>query len=180
MLPLDARVADIIAIAGAGVALLALIVAVVAVAKLRGVRRSLDVLTIDGDQLPVIDVLGAQRGELADMRADVERLRGQVTSVRTDVRDALRHVAVVRYDAFADMGGRLSFSVALLDDGGDGVVLSSLIGHRTEARFYAKGVKGGASEQALSPEEQQAIDYAIGGAASRGGRGRVPAERQPH
>ena len=57
------------------------------------------------------------------------------------------------------MGGRLSFSVALLDDAGDGLVLTSING-RTETRTYAKGVKGGTSEQSLSPEEEQAIGFA--------------------
>lgn len=69
---------------------------------------------------------------------------------------ALRHVAVVRYDAFGDMGGRLSFSAALLDDQGDGLVLSSING-RTETRTYAKALVGGHSEHTLSPEEQEAI-----------------------
>jgi hypothetical protein len=69
---------------------------------------------------------------------------------------AQRHVAVVRYDAFGDMGGRLSFSAALLDDQGDGLVLSSING-RSETRTYAKALVGGQSEHTLSPEEQDAI-----------------------
>jgi hypothetical protein len=84
--------------------------------------------------------------------------------VRTALSDALRHVAVVRYDAFGDMGGRLSFTAALLDDAGDGLILTAIHG-RSEARTYAKGVIGGSSEQSLSPEEQQAIDAALRGPA---------------
>jgi hypothetical protein len=68
---------------------------------------------------------------------------------------------VVRYDAFGDMGGRLSFTAALLDDSGDGLVITSING-RTESRAYAKGVKEGASDQSLSPEEIQAIQLALG------------------
>ena len=74
---------------------------------------------------------------------------------------ALRHVAVVRYDAFADMGGRLSFSAALYDDDGNGIVLSSING-RSETRTYAKALTGLRSEHSLSPEEQQAIAEAGG------------------
>ena len=96
------------------------------------------------------------------MRGDLEALRADLAATRGDVTDALRHVAVVRYDAFGDMGGRLSFTVALLDDAADGVVLSSIHG-RSESRSYAKGVKAGASEQSLSPEEQQAIELAMRG-----------------
>src|SRR5512141_3338442 len=72
----------------------------------------------------------------AHVPADVEGLRGEVQALRVEAADALRHLAVVRYDAFGDMGGHLSWSVALLDDGGHGVVLTSIHG-RSEARTYA-------------------------------------------
>ena len=72
---------------------------------------------------------------------------------------ALRHVAVVRYDAFGDMGGRLSFSAALLDDHGDGLVISSING-RSETRTYAKPLLGHTSEHTLSPEELDAVEQA--------------------
>jgi hypothetical protein len=66
---------------------------------------------------------------------------------------AFRDLAVVRYDALSEMSGQLSFSVALLNALGDGVVLSSING-RTETRTYAKIVRSGAGTQALSPEEE--------------------------
>jgi len=72
---------------------------------------------------------------------------------------ALRHIGMVRYDAFGDMGGRMSFSAALYDDGGNGLVLSSING-RSETRTYAKELRGLRSEHALSPEEKQAIEEA--------------------
>ena len=78
------------------------------------------------------------------------------------------------YDAFADMGGRLSFSAALLDDAGDGLVLTSING-RTETRTYAKGVKSGVSEHTLSPEEEQAIAFALRSGRSARARPRAGA-----
>jgi alpha-1,2-mannosyltransferase len=69
---------------------------------------------------------------------------------------ALRDLAVVRYDALSEMSGRLSFSVALLNALGDGVVLSSING-RSETRTYAKVVLSGRGAQPLSPEEEQAV-----------------------
>jgi hypothetical protein len=69
---------------------------------------------------------------------------------------------VVRYDAFGDMGGRLSWSLALADDRGDGVVLTSISG-RSDARTYAKNLAGWASDQPLSPEEEDAVTRAKGG-----------------
>jgi hypothetical protein len=100
-----------------------------------------------------------QQAETPGLRKDVGHLREDLAAARADLSDALRHVAVVRYDAFGDMGGRLSFSAALLDDAGDGIVLTSING-RTETRSYAKGVKAGESDHSLSPEELQAISYA--------------------
>lgn len=81
-----------------------------------------------------------------------------------DEAGALRNVALVRYDAFADMSGRLSFSLALLDAAADGIVISAIAG-RSETRVYAKGVaarrpvEGSAHE--LSPEEKQAVAAAM-------------------
>ncbi|WP_392543872.1 DUF4446 family protein [Oryzobacter telluris] len=88
-----------------------------------------------------------------------------LAALRADLGQALRHVAVVRYDAFGDMGGRLSFSAAVVDDRGDGLVFSS-IHARTESRTYAKGVVGGRSDATLTPEEQQALAAARTGEES--------------
>ena len=101
-----------------------------------------------------------RRGSVAEaLPEDVHGLRQEVAALRSETRDALRHLAVVRYDAFGDMGGHLSWSVALLDDGGHGVVLTSIHG-RSEARTYAKSISGWACEQQLSPEEEEAINHA--------------------
>ncbi|EKA60518.1 MULTISPECIES: DUF4446 family protein [Janibacter] len=81
---------------------------------------------------------------------------GDLAALRHDIGQALRHVAVVRYDAFGDMGGRLSFSAAIIDDAGDGLVVSSIHG-RGESRTYAKGVVGGDADSTLTPEERQAL-----------------------
>jgi hypothetical protein len=99
------------------------------------------------------------RKSTAWLPTDVEGLRSEVQALRVEVSDALRHLAVVRYDAFGDMGGHLSWSLALLDDGGSGVVLTSIHG-RSEARTYAKNVADWSCDQALSPEEEEAIKFA--------------------
>jgi Protein of unknown function (DUF4446) len=91
--------------------------------------------------------------------ADVDGLRSEVQALRMETSDALRHLSVVRYDAFGDMGGHLSWSMALLDDGGNGVVLTSIHG-RSEARTYAKNIASWSCDQALSPEEEEAVKYA--------------------
>lgn len=133
----------VLAVAALVVAVAALVVAVLALrrAKAAQSRRT-----------------GA-RGRVPDLPTDLEGLRGEVQALRTEASQALRHLAVVRYDAFGDMGGHLSWSMALLDDAGDGVVLTSIHG-RSEARTYAKNVIGWTCEHQLSPEESEAVRYA--------------------
>ncbi len=98
------------------------------------------------------------------MRDEVRRLETGLAATRRDLAMALRHVSVVRHDAFGDMGGRFSFSAALLDYAGDGMVITS-IHARSETRTYLKGLSAGDSDITLSPEGQQAVRLA-GGAAS--------------
>ena len=90
---------------------------------------------------------------------DVRGLRAEVEALRHEVAGAVRRLAVVRYDAFGDMGGRLSWSMAMLDDGGNGVVVTSIHG-RSDARTYAKSVVAWSGDQQLSPEEADAIQQA--------------------
>jgi hypothetical protein len=147
---------------GAGVlALLALLVGISAHLRVGRLRRGFAAIDGDGKET-VLDAVRTSVNETKALRAELERARSDLEKTRNDLGDALRHVAVVRYDAFGDMGGRLSFTAALLDDSGDGLVVTSIHG-RSEARTYAKGVKDGASEQSLSPEEQQAIELAMRG-----------------
>lgn len=89
--------------------------------------------------------------------AQLHTLGQQLDATQAAVRLSLQHLAIVRYDAFGDMGGRMSWSVALLDDNGDGVVLTS-INSRNDARSYAKEIKAFESEAKLSPEEEEALE----------------------
>jgi hypothetical protein len=161
VLPLDRPLLDEISLAAAGGGLLALVSALVANFRVGRLRRSLAVL--DGPEGPesVLDALQRGTAETHALRSELAKAKADLDLARSELADALRHVAVVRYDAFGDMGGRLSFTAALLDDSGDGLVITSING-RTESRAYAKGVKEGRSDQSLSPEETQAIALALG------------------
>ena len=100
-----------------------------------------------------------RRTDESRLPTDVRGLRAEVEALRQEGSEALRHLSVVRYDAFGDMGGHLSWSAALLDDGGNGIVLTSIHG-RSESRTYAKNVAQWSSDQTLSPEEDEAIGAA--------------------
>lgn len=110
-------------------------------------------------------VIGISVGVAAHRRASRvvrecnELIQGAVGSRGTVDPHALRDVAIVRYDALQEMSGQLSFSLALLNAVGDGVVLSSING-RAETRTYAKPVRAGKGVQQLSPEEAQAVHSA--------------------
>ena len=126
------------------VAVLALVAAMAAlVLAVIGLRRTASTKRPSADALP----------------EDVHGLRQEVAALKAEAVDSLRHLSVVRYDAFGDVGGHLSWSIALLDDAGHGVVLTSIHG-RSEARTYAKSITGWACEQQLSPEEDEAIAHA--------------------
>jgi hypothetical protein len=167
VLPLDRPLLDQVTLGAAAVAVIALVIAFAAHARVSRLRRGFAALDGDGDgKDTVIDAVRRSVDDTRALRAEVAAAREEIAATRRDLTDSLRHVAVVRYDAFGDMGGRLSFTAALLDDAGDGLVLTSIHG-RSEARTYAKGVKSGISEQSLSPEEQQAIELAMRGPAGR-------------
>jgi Protein of unknown function (DUF4446) len=122
---------------------LSLVVAVVALGVALAARRRHPSYAGDPDALP----------------EDVVGLRQEVAALRSEAAGSFRHLGIVRYDAFSDVGGRLSWSVALLDDSGSGVVMTAIHG-RSEARSYAKALSGWACDQPLSPEEGRAVTSA--------------------
>jgi hypothetical protein len=156
----------IVALAAGAVALIALLVGVVLafrLSRLRSEQRA---------------VLGDRREDLvahaASLRTSFEALHQYVEDVASALDQrmaaaeqrldgAIAYTSLVRYDAYGEMSGHQSTSIALLDARRDGVVLSSII-HREQARLYAKRVEGGVGELQLSPEEQEAVDLALEGA----------------
>lgn len=181
--------ATYIAVFALVLAYIALVAAYLALRTLAKVRRAtamlrsgrvesavpLDAIT---DQLERHDeTTTALVDKLADLQEYVdqqlaETLRSVADAVApsTDEVGAMRNVALVRYDAFDNMSGRLSFSLALLDASADGVVISAIAAH-SDTRVYAKGVAAGKGDHELSPEEQQAVRSAMkdkrGGLLSR-------------
>ena len=161
-MPLDPVVADWLALGAAAISLVALVVAALA---LRRASR-VPVMPRSTAAPPRLRAsTPARAGAVAGAPARTTEsdgltgLREEVAALRLEVSDALRHLAVVRYDAFGDMGGHLSWSLALLDDAGNGMVLTSIHG-RSDSRTYAKNVRHWTCEQQLSPEEAEAIDFA--------------------
>lgn len=148
------------ALIAGGIALAALLLGVVLAVRLRRLRR--DQLAVIGDG-PATDLVAHARElqrSFDALTARVEDLGGDTSATARRLEGAITHSAVIRYDAYDEMSGRQSSSVALLDDHRNGVILSSIL-QREQARLYAKGVSGGESELGLSPEEQQALEAAL-------------------
>ena len=106
----------------------------------------------------------AQATEVADrltaeLGREVERLGTRTNRLETAAPRAFQRVGLVRFNPFEDTGGNQSFALALLDADGNGWVLSSLHA-RTGTRVYAKSIRGGRSDGALSEEETAAIKQA--------------------
>ncbi len=152
---------DFVSIIAALVAVVSLGLALLNHRRYVKMSRRYAVLWGDGSA-EVTQVLSAQARALSVERERISALEESVAIVRGGIEQGLQHVAVVRYDAFGDMGGRMSFSAAIIDDRGDGMVLSS-IHARSESRTYAKGIVGGKSDVTLSPEERHALDAARSG-----------------
>ncbi len=165
--------AGIVAIAAAAVAAVSLLTSILLAVRLRRVRADQRLLLSAGEEDIVAHVatLARQFTALHDYVADVaERLDRRVAETEHRLDRTVAYRALVRYDAYGEMSGRQSTSIALLDAKRSGLVLSS-IHHRDQARLYAKQLYEGQSELELSPEEDEAVRLALQG------DGQPPADR---
>ena len=159
----------VVALAAGAAALLALLLCLMLWLKLRRVRGAqTKVLGTSGERDLVTHAENLEIG-FAQLQGLVEetfrRVEERLESDELRIRRSISRTAVIRYDAYGEMSGRQSSSMALLDDTGTGVVLSSIL-HRDQARMYVKGVREGRSDLELSPEEDEAIRAALGQAVA--------------
>jgi hypothetical protein len=154
------------ALAGAAGALIALVACALLALRLRRVRAGQRAVLGDHGDADLVEHAVELQTAFAALRDWVEAvattLDGRLDAAELRLSGAVTHRALVRYDAYNEMSGRQSLSIALLDDTRSGIVLSS-IHHRDQARIYAKQVHAGRSELELSPEEEDALRLALGG-----------------
>ena len=158
----------IVALAAGGVAVVALVFAIVLAFRVRSLRKAQRAVLGEEsrDLVRHSAELDAAFGDLRDyVEEALSRLeqRSQATDKRID--ESLAYRALVRYDAYGEMSGQQSSSFAMLDEHRSGIVFSSIL-HRDQARVYVKQVVEGQSAIELSPEEQQAIEAALAGGAT--------------
>jgi len=154
----------IVALGAAAIALLALLLSLVLTVRVRRLRRAQRLVLGDGEERDVVAHAAGMQDAFEALRQYVEdagrRLDARLLSVEAALREGLAHRALVRYDAYNELSGRQSVSIALLDDERSGIVLSC-IHHRDQARVYAKQVLDGQPELELSPEEAEAVRLAL-------------------
>jgi hypothetical protein len=159
--------AGIVAIAAGAVAVVAFLLCLTLLMALRRVRADQKVILGDGQQDLIAHAaeLRQQFEALYQYVQDIAvRLTSRMESAEQRLGNAVAYSALVRYDAYGEMSGRQSTSIALLDARRTGLVLSS-IHHRDQARLYAKQIREGQPELELSPEETEAIRLALEGGA---------------
>jgi hypothetical protein len=161
--------AGIVAIAAGAVAVVALLVCLLQAVSLRRLRAAQRMILGGRSEDLVAHAAGLQEAfqSLADYVQDAAgRLEQRVVQAEQRLDGAIAYRSLVRYDAYGEMSGQQSTSIALLDASRSGIILSS-IHHRDQARMYAKQVHRGQPELQLSPEEDEAIRRALEGGAPR-------------
>jgi Protein of unknown function (DUF4446) len=158
----------IVALGAAGAGLLALVWAVVLSIKVRRLRASQRAVLGDGGERDLIAHAATLETAFIQLRDWVEEtaagLERRMATAEQRIDGCVAYTSLVRYDAYGEMSGRQSSSLALLDSRRTGVVVSSIL-HRDQARVYVKHVHEGESEMELSPEEQEAVEAALAGTA---------------
>jgi len=155
----------IVALAAAGLGLVAFVWVVVLSVKLRRVRAAQRTI-LAGEETDLAAHAASLQEAFVQLRDWVEEvasgLEGRVSGAEHRMDGCISHTSVVRYDAMNELSGQQSSTVALLDERQTGVVISSIL-HRDQARLYVKRVQDGNPEYELSPEEQQAVEAAMAG-----------------
>ena len=153
-------VVAVIATAAAGAAVVALALAVAFYVTLRRVRRAQVVLLGSGKD-DLVDFAVSLQARIDDVHRAVDEVAAALSRLDSRIDGCLSHTSIVRYDAYEDTGGHQSASLAFLDSARTGVVVTAIQG-RDYARIYMKELDRGQSPVALSPEEQEAVDRAMG------------------
>ena len=149
----------VLALVAAGVAVLALGLAVAFFLQLRTVRKAQVVLLGSGRD-DLVDFAVSLQARIDDVHRAVDEVGLALSRVDKRIDGCLSHTSIVRYDAYEDAGGHQSASLAFLDAARSGVVVSAIQG-RDYARIYVKELDRGRATVALSPEEQEAVDRAM-------------------
>jgi hypothetical protein len=158
--------AGIAALAAGAVALIALVMAIVLAVRMRRLRADQRVVLGTSGREDLVTHASSLQQAFQALHGRVEevaeRLEARMAEAEHRLDGAIAYRALVRYDAYGELSGHQSTTIALLDAQHSGVVLSS-IANRETARLYCKQVHAGEGELELSPEEAEAVRLALAG-----------------
>jgi hypothetical protein len=154
----------LLALAGVAIGLIALVLASVLAVKLRRLRADQRAVLGDAGERDLVEQAARLERGFVELRDWVEEtstgIETRMVAAEGRIDGCVAHRALVRYDAYGEMSGQQSSTLALLDAHRDGVVVSS-IHHRDSARVYFKQIVAGEAEHELSPEEREAVERAL-------------------
>ena len=127
--------------------------------RVRGLRAGQAVLLGEG-KTDLVDFAVSLQGRIDDLHRAVDEIAAGLVRVDRRVDQSVTNTSIVRYDAYEDTGGHQSASLAVLDSGRSGVVVTAIQG-RDYARIYMKELDRGRASIALSPEEAEAVERAM-------------------
>jgi hypothetical protein len=157
----------IVALAAAGAALIALIWLTVLAVKLRRLRAAQRMVMGDGERQDLVAHAAALQDAFVQLRDWVEEnaagIDQRMATAEHRIDGCVAYTSLIRYDAYGEMSGHQSSTLALLDSRRTGVVVSSIL-HRDQARVYVKQLQDGIPQLELSPEEEEAVEAAMAGA----------------
>lgn len=127
--------------------------------QIRGLKKRLNKF-MEKEDVNLEELLTQYTEKLQELVERNEEMKEKLNNMEYSLKSCVQKVGVVRYQAIENMGGDLSYTVALLDEVNDGVVLNGIYG-RNGSYTYAKPLENGTSSYNLSEEEEQAIQKAM-------------------
>jgi hypothetical protein len=149
----------VIALVISGLLCVSVILALMLLVKMQKAKKQYEFLIQGTSKHNVEQALLSYLKETKSMQQRLVDLEDKVVLIEKELINHPQNLGIVRYNAFEGIGGEQSFSLAILDDRYNGIIMSSIFGH-SETRVYAKPIEGGHSKYSLSPEENEAISRA--------------------
>ncbi|MCJ7797366.1 MAG: DUF4446 family protein, partial [Thermoleophilia bacterium] len=153
------QVTPVVALVAAGLAVLALAILYITARRLRRLQKTQRVVLGSRGDVDVVAYVAALEEKVSNLRLAVEDLSVEARDHEVRIDGCLSRVGMVRFDAYHDLGGRQSTSVAFMDAADNGIVITTVVS-RDFARIYVKTMKDGQADIALAPEETEAVDQA--------------------
>lgn len=151
---------DIAVIVLAGILVVVLIAVCIMLSKISKLKKKYNAFMEGSDGKTLESSVLNRFKEIDKLKDDTRQLKAKVSKISENLLNAYQKCGIVKYDAFKEMGGKLSFSLCLLDDNNDGIIITSMHSSREGCYTYVKEIIKGESFVLLSEEEKQSLEEA--------------------